>query len=398
MPAEFQQLFEKIMKRADRDFMEVKPYGKMGDLKCDGLFFAKGTVFQVYSPDELTQAKLVRKIGEDLSGAAKAWGKSLKKWVFVYNARGGVPPDVARTLASKARKFRRIEISHMSNDELWEIARGLSPAKRAEVLGPPVDGSVAGTARGRTWSVIVHDPLVPISLDAPKEALAPDLVFGSPYLVRPTFRRPPWKKQAEMQRELIEEVLAKSRDIAPRFAVFSLAPIPLAVHLGFTLSDRVEVQCFQYDRDRKTWQWPKRPGTCDSTLTVTGVPDKPKRVKGDVVVRVSLSACVRPADTRRIVRRPTAEIDICCDAPDVMWLKTPRQLTALAKAFRGALAKTMRAFPLCRRIHLFYAGPTGGAIVIGQQVNPRMYPPVIVYQYSRHESPPYKQGVVLQEA
>lgn len=47
--------------------------------------------FQVYSPDELTQAELITKIEEDLAGAVKHWKGTLKELVFVYNVRRGLP-------------------------------------------------------------------------------------------------------------------------------------------------------------------------------------------------------------------------------------------------------------------------------------------------------------------
>ena len=65
-PTEFQSLFENVMKRVDPAFIQLRPYGKIGDRKCDGLYFQEGVVFQVYSPDELKQAQVARKIDEDL--------------------------------------------------------------------------------------------------------------------------------------------------------------------------------------------------------------------------------------------------------------------------------------------------------------------------------------------
>jgi hypothetical protein len=54
---DFQKLFESVIKRAHPEFMQIRPYGNIGDRKCDGLFFDGGAVFQVYSPDELTGRK-----------------------------------------------------------------------------------------------------------------------------------------------------------------------------------------------------------------------------------------------------------------------------------------------------------------------------------------------------
>lgn len=134
---DFQQLFEDIMVRARPGFIRVRPYGNIGDRKCDGLFRADSIFFQVYSPDELEQAKVQKKIEEDLDGAVVHWGDALKTWIFVYNVRRGVPPDILRTLQEKQKHYPNIKIEHLSNDDLWEITRGLSVEQRNEILGLP---------------------------------------------------------------------------------------------------------------------------------------------------------------------------------------------------------------------------------------------------------------------
>ncbi len=134
---DFQQLFEDIMVRSRPGFIRVRPYGNIGDRKCDGLFQDDSIFFQVYSPDELEQAKVQKKIEEDLDGAVVHWGDALKTWIFVYNVRRGVPPDILRTLQEKQKHYPNIKIEHLSNDDLWEITRGLSVEQRNEILGLP---------------------------------------------------------------------------------------------------------------------------------------------------------------------------------------------------------------------------------------------------------------------
>ncbi len=134
---DFQQLFEDIMVRARPGFIRVRPYGNIGDRKCDGLFRDDSVFFQVYSPDELEQAKIQKKIDEDLDGAVAHWGKALKTWIFVYNVRRGLPPDIPGTLREKQKQYPDIKIDHLSNDDLWERTRSLSVEQRNEILGLP---------------------------------------------------------------------------------------------------------------------------------------------------------------------------------------------------------------------------------------------------------------------
>jgi hypothetical protein len=217
-PFDFQRLFEDIIKRARPEFVAIRPYGNIGDRKCDGLFFVDGVVFQVYSPDELTQAELITKIEEDLEGAAEHWRGTLKKWIFVYNVRRGLPPDIPAILKEQKKKYKRITLDHMSSDKLWEMARGLSLQQRAEVLGAPVgyehlfltpnampQDLARAVEKGRF--VLVHDTMSPISLKAVADALAPAHSFGAPLSVRPNVGDLPWATPASDQQAMVEEAI-----------------------------------------------------------------------------------------------------------------------------------------------------------------------------------------------
>jgi HEAT repeat protein len=142
---DFQRLFEDIMERARPGFLRIRPYGRYaGDRKCDGFLPTDGTIFQVYSPDELKQAKVQKKIDEDLEGAVEHWGDTLKKWVFVYNVRRGLAPDIVReTLQEKQKQYPNITLEPLSNHALWKIACKLSVQQRAEILGLPVFDQLA---------------------------------------------------------------------------------------------------------------------------------------------------------------------------------------------------------------------------------------------------------------
>ena len=73
------------------------------------------------------------------------------------------------------------------------------------------------------------------------------------------------------------------------------------------------------------------------------------------------------------------------------------ELQELTKVLRRILAVIRDKVPRCTGIHIFYAGPTGGAIILGQTINPRMNPPVHLYQYSQQTSPRYQHALTLTE-
>jgi hypothetical protein len=406
-PSDFQRLFEDIIKRSRPEFMQIKPYGKLGDRKCDGLFHAEGTVFQVYSPDDLKQAALQKKIREDCDGAVKEWKKMLKKWVFVYNARRGLPPNIPDTLDEQRKKHTKITIEPMSSDDLWEMARGLTLQQRVEVLGAPAgyehlffasdaNGGDVQRAIDEGCFVLVQDIMSPVNLRDIASAMAPAKPFGAPLWVRPQVGDLPWTGAAAEQASILEEAISRGRDLLPRFSVFSFAPVPLAIHLGFVLSTRVEVACYQHDRERKTWRWPDDAAGADLEIRSKGAPGKKVNKPGDAVIRVSLSATVAPEETRPIVTG-AVEIDLSVKYPDVTWLRSPAQLDAVGTAFREALRSIRGNMPGCQRIHLFCAVPPGASVVIGQQINPRMNPPVELYEYSRQSTPRYRHALTLQD-
>jgi len=245
--------------------------------------------------------------------------------------------------------------------------------------------------------VLVQDSLYPIDIESILDSLKPNFPLTNPTIIRPPVGKIPWFEAATYQEKVIGEVMVQSRALSvSRFAVFSLAQIPLVIHLGFLLSDGVEVLYFQFDRNQKSWHWPHLEGLeVDYDIKVAGLPKKLIEDKIEVVVRISLSARIHKQDTDAAVLNIPVEIDIFVDKPNVMWLRSPKQLTKLSEIFQQVLLTIRKKVPFCSRIHLFYAGPTGGGIVIGQQINPRMNPPVEVYEYSRNSVPCYKLGLTL---
>jgi len=215
----------------------------------------------VYSPDWLKQSETVAKIKEDLAGAVAEWGDDLKKWVFVYNTRLGVGPDVPQILNALSHEYPNIVIESLSSEALWETIReNLSVQQRAEILGAPPGYELLFMLPGTMTHeveellkegrfVIIHDVLSPINIQNAIEALKPEKPFGPPLYIRTPSYEESWELAAQFQTEVVEDALRKGRDLLPRFAVFSLAPIPLAIHLGYLLSDRIEVRPFQYSND-----------------------------------------------------------------------------------------------------------------------------------------------------
>ena len=156
-----------------------------------------------------------------------------------------------------------------------------------------------------------------------------------------------WEEAARREWRTASIAVSETPAGRRRFAVFSLGRIPLAVQLGYVLSDRVRADLYQYDRDRASWSWDD---TAEPSAPVQWtMNDCDQGPAGEAAVRVSLSALVQPEPGLRC----GVEIDIAVPHPSVRWLRAPSQLVELARVYAEALA-AIRARG-CRRVHLYRA-------------------------------------------
>ncbi len=245
------------------------------------------------------------------------------------------------------------------------------------------------------WLVLLQEDQPQIDESLAVEALRPDVANGEAHRLVATPAEGGWEAAARRQEEFVEALLGSVKPEERRLAVFSLTRIPLAVHLGYALSDRCRIAVYQYHRDEPQWAWP---ATLDATCTLATASREVVSADedGDLIIRVSLSATVTAEVTRAVVGAPVAEVHIAVDEPSVMWLRSRQQLAEFVKTFRGSLEWARAELGNhCTGIHLFYAGPTPGAIEIGRLYNPRMNPPLHLYEYTHGHDQPYSAALVL---
>jgi len=124
---EFQTFFEKLMGLAYKaDFMACRPWGNRGDRKNDGFLKSERRLFQVYAPNEMTEAKAISKIQEDFEGAKAYWGKHFDKWVFAHNAVDGLPPHVQKLLLDFESQNPGIIVEPWALEEFRVVFRKLT--------------------------------------------------------------------------------------------------------------------------------------------------------------------------------------------------------------------------------------------------------------------------------
>lgn len=132
---EFQRWFSEIMQHADSDFVPIKTHGPVGDLFCDGAFFAKDAVFQCYSPKSDNLNKTIKKMQEDFEGAKKEW-PSMKRWIFVYGHAGG---SLSAGVMKEIRNFKSanpdLTVEIWGRSCIWDTLKRLPEDIRENLLG-----------------------------------------------------------------------------------------------------------------------------------------------------------------------------------------------------------------------------------------------------------------------
>lgn len=133
----FQDLFSELMENAyPSDFRRIRAHGRLGDLKCDGYLESERTVFQLYGPEEIRSLRtLLKKIDEDCCGAAKHWSSRMGRWIFVHNARNGLPAQAIQKLVDLQNSGSGILVQSWGyaalQTVLWKI-----PTKRLQGMFP----------------------------------------------------------------------------------------------------------------------------------------------------------------------------------------------------------------------------------------------------------------------
>ncbi len=203
-----------------------------------------------------------------------------------------------------------------------------------------------------------------------------------------------WDALVAVQTEQVRNHEAVLR-AASRIAYFGMAPIPLAMHLGFLVERTVPTDVYQRHHTSERWGWSTDEALEPLALRDFESPDHGSRDSGPVVLRVSTSHRVDPALTRGVVSGVIFEADLGLKVTGEDAFRTQSQMRAFIERFSQVIAELRRLFPNMSALHLFAAVPVGLAFRMGTQINPTIYPPVVTYQFSGRAKPPYRRAVIL---
>lgn len=162
----FEDLFSSIMQHHNKDFVQIKPYGNVGDHKNDGFDRTTGTYYQCYAPEELeeNQAKALKKLVTDFGGLKAKWDHEtpVENFNYVMNDKfKGVPPTVEHALAEIKKNHSLKDCRPFLPKDLEEILFGLSDDKIYDVIGAvpsvPVDEVIQLSALGEVVDFLIKN-------------------------------------------------------------------------------------------------------------------------------------------------------------------------------------------------------------------------------------------------
>ena len=179
-------------------------------------------------------------------------------------------------------------------------------------------------------------------------------------------------------------------------AYFGLAPIPLAFQLGVLFNNFSQLWVYQFHHEKKVWYQETEPiNGYQFEILQLELPIRVEKGKGDVFIRVGTSYRIEPQHTLEVLANPTNEFDITLRSPHLDGISNKSQLFDVVNKFQEVLFSFANYLPDRDKIHLFIASTTGLAFALGTKINPNVYPLIQTYQYSKDETPKYREAILI---
>ena len=172
-------------------------------------------------------------------------------------------------------------------------------------------------------------------------------------------------------------------DKTRHISLFALAPIPILMHLGSRLSDKVAIDFYQRHRDVGVtpWMWrnDKAPVEFDVKTMQAGT------TKDKVALVVSLSGTVARASLPKTIDDAfhVYELTLKDTTPNPDFLRSREDLDRFRQRYRLFLAELEKAHGQIADLHVFAAVPAPVGVVLGHDLLPKAHPALLAYDFDR---------------
>ena len=187
---------------------------------------------------------------------------------------------------------------------------------------------------------------------------------------------------AEIDRRIDSLLEPRMQGEPPRhISLFAFGPIPLLVHLGSKLSDKLPVDFFQFHRDTKSWAWKVQGETAHYTHSKLRGGTDPTRV----ALILSLSGKIAATDLPLEVDETFSVYELTLEdqTPNTMFLNTRADLTAFRVAYQRLLGEILAGHGMLDTMYLFPAIPLPIAALCGHDLLNKTHPSLWVYDHDK---------------
>jgi len=195
--------------------------------------------------------------------------------------------------------------------------------------------------------------------------------------------------------EIVKPVLDANPDAD--IAYFGLTPIPVSFHFGFLVGNTHHYTIYQFHHSERKWLKHSKKPTADYVFSILplNIPSEIQKGKGDVSVRVSTSFRIDPHATYETLPNAANEFDLALQHPNVDSLYTQENIQKVVNAFQDILDCYANKLSDRDKIHLFIASSAGLPFALGTRINTNIYPYIQTYQFSKDETPKYKEAILV---
>ena len=196
-----------------------------------------------------------------------------------------------------------------------------------------------------------------------------------------------WK---QFQNYLLKIKETKTDIIMPdEYHVYSITKIPIAIYFGALLQETNKVILHQWHRkeDEQTWVWKSELNKKEdpSEILISHAKNGDICDSENVILKIEISAKINDKSIKELGFPLNNIYSISVKNPNVNWLQSQNQLQLVCREYRR-LFEQINSIHTQSKINLLFAGPVPIAIFIGQIFNPRIYRPMVIFNWQTNKN------------
>jgi hypothetical protein len=188
-----------------------------------------------------------------------------------------------------------------------------------------------------------------------------------------------WRTMTDAVTEKIRRLFEPGieKESIEHISVFAIAPIPVLVHLGRRLSDKIETDVYQRHRSPEGWGWKKRGKKVQYKINKL----REGRNATKVALILSLSGLIKINDLPDNINEDFTVYEIGLDGqqPTTLFLRTRDDLEEFKTVYHGFLGMLKENHDSVEGLHLFPAVPAPIAVMCGRERLAKVAPSLLVY-------------------